>query len=277
MSSALITEAPLRVLVADDEPLARMRLRQLLAQCRDPYAEVVAEAANGQQAQDWLADKSCDVLLLDVQMPGMDGLQLAQALQKLPVRPWVVFVTAHAKHALNAFELEALDYLTKPVRLERLQAALLRVSQRQRERQALAHVAPDVLPLADDTEVINIMERGRLVRVAINEVLYLKAELKYLTVRTADARYTLDGSLNEWEHRLTGRFLRIHRNALVAKAAVRELDRHPASDEGESEPMPFDINGSDNWAVRVAPVNEWLAVSRRQLPAVREALRTNAA
>ncbi len=276
MSTPLITETPLQVLVADDEPLARMRLRQLLSQCRDPYAQVVAEAANGQQAQQWLADKRCDVLLLDVQMPGMDGLQLAQALQKLPVRPWVVFVTAHAKHALNAFELDALDYLTKPVRLERLQAALQRVAQRQRERQALAHVAPEALPLADDTEVINIMERGRLVRVAINEVLYLKAELKYLTVRTADARYTLDGSLNEWEHRLAGRFLRIHRNALVAKAAVRELDRHPASDDGESEPMPFDINGSDNWAVRVAPVNEWLAVSRRQLPAVRDALRANA-
>lgn len=275
MSTPLLLEPPLRVLLADDEPLARMRLRQLLAQCRDPHAEVVAEAGSGAQVLAWLRDNACDLLLLDVQMPGMDGLQLARALRELPRSPAVVFVSAHAAHALQAFELDATDYLAKPVRAERLQAALQRVAQRRREREALAHSAGEPELVADDSDVITIVERGRLVRVPLAQVLYFKAELKYLTVRTAEARYTLDGSLGDWEQRLAGRFLRIHRNALVAKAAVRELGRHAEVDLGDSEPLPLDLAGSDNWAVRVAPVNEWLVVSRRQLAAVREALRAN--
>jgi two-component system response regulator AlgR len=271
----MLTQPPLRALLVDDEPLARVRMRSLLAQCKDPQVEAVAEAGSSAQARAWLRDNACDLLLLDVQMPGDDGLALAAALRALPVRPWVVFVTAHPQHALQAFDLEALDYLTKPVRLERLQAALVRVAQRQREREALGHVQPDAALPQDDEEVVPIVERGRLVRVPLAEVLYFKAELKYLTVRTANARHTLEGSLNDWEQRLAGRFLRIHRNALVAKAAVRELDRHVPTDEAhDSGPMPLD--GGDGWAVRVALVNEWLAVSRRQVAAVREALRVGA-
>lgn len=273
----LLTQPPLRVLLVDDEPLARARMRALLAQCKDPQVTVVAEAGSSTQARAWLRENACDLLLLDVQMPGDDGLTLAATLRALPVRPWVVFVTAHPQHALQAFDLEALDYLTKPVRLERLQAALARVAQRQREREALGNALPEAALPQDDEEVVPIVERGRLVRVPLAEVLYFKAELKYLTVRTATARHTLEGSLNDWEQRLAGRFLRIHRNALVAKAAVRELDRHAPSDEahGDSGPMPLDALG-DGWAVRVALVNEWLAVSRRQVAAVREALRVGA-
>ncbi|MCZ8236528.1 MAG: LytTR family DNA-binding domain-containing protein [Inhella sp.] len=266
---------PLRVLLVDDEPLARLRLRSLLAECKDTPVEVVAEAGSASAARVWLREHACDLVLLDVQMPGDDGLQLARTLLDLPLRPWVVFVTAHAQHAVQAFEIEAQDYLTKPVRLERLQAALVRVAQRQRERGALGQVEPEVVLPQDEGEVIPIVERGRLVRVPLAEVLYFKAELKYLTVRTAAARHTLEGSLNDWEQRLAGRFLRIHRNALVAKAAVRELDRHAPSDEGESGALPpLDALG-DSWAVRVALVNEWLAVSRRQVAAVREALRAS--
>jgi two-component system response regulator AlgR len=162
-------------------------------------------------------------------------------------------VTAHAEHALRAFELEAADYLTKPVRRERLQAALERVARR---LGAAAESPAAVGP------VIVVSERGRLVRVPLSEVLYLKAELKYVTLRTARHSYVLDDALSDLEQRLGDRFLRVHRNAVVAKAAVRALERR-ASDEEE---------GSDGWAVRVAPTDEWIVVSRRQVAAVRDAL-----
>lgn len=269
----MLIQAPIQVLIVDDEPLARARLRALLDGCRDPHATVVAEAGTASQAQAWLREHGCDLVLLDVQMPGPDGLMLADSLRHLPKPPLVVFVTAYAKHALDAFELEAVDYLTKPVRQERLQAALVRVAQRKQQREAASLVEPAA---ADDSELISINDRGRIVRLPLQEVIYLKAELKYLTVRTATSRYVMDGTLGDWEQRLSGRFLRVHRNALVAKSAIRELDRHADSAETEeSAAMPLDPSElAETWAVRVAPVNEWLTVSRRQLAVVREALRT---
>lgn len=267
----MLTQAPLTVLIVDDEPLARARLRSLLDACRDPHAEVAAEAGTASAAQAWLREHACDLVLLDVQMPGSDGLSLADALRQRSHPPFVVFVTAHPKHALEAFELEAVDYLTKPLRQERLQAALVRVAQRLREREA---AAGQQAPVEAEGESLSIVDRGRVVRVPLSEVLYLKAELKYLTVRTAAQRYVMDGSLGDWEQKLAGRFLRVHRNALVAKSAVRELDRHAAGEEEQgSEFGALDPEAADSWAVRIAPVNEWLAVSRRQLSAVREALK----
>ena len=113
----------LRVLIVDDEALARSRLRRLLGECTAPAAEVVGEAANATDALQWLGRERFDLALLDIHMPGADGLKLAQVLRSLPDAPRVVFVTAHAQHALQAFEVEAVDYLTKPVRLDRLQSA----------------------------------------------------------------------------------------------------------------------------------------------------------
>ncbi|HEY1090564.1 MAG TPA: LytTR family DNA-binding domain-containing protein [Burkholderiaceae bacterium] len=254
---------PLKVLIVDDEPLARLRLRGLVEACSEPRAEVVAEAGTASQAQHWLRDHACDLMLLDVQMPGPDGLQFAEVLRERALPgPAIVFVTAHAGHALQAFELDAFDYLTKPVRRERLQAALARVAQRLAERAAVKQ-GVEASP-ADEANVIVVNDRGRLVRVPLAEVLYLKAELKYLTLRTAQQSLVMDGSLSDYEQRLGERFLRIHRNALVAKSAVRELQRQaqPGEEEG----------GEPGWAVRVAHVDEWLAVSRRQVTAVREAL-----
>ncbi len=271
----------LKVLLVDDEPLARLRLRSLLEACVDPRAEVVAEAGSAAQAQAWLREHGCDLVLLDVQMPGADGLQLASALRALAQQggssPAVVFVTAHAEHALQAFELEASDYLTKPVRRERLQAALTRVAVRLAERAALlareqAQSKGQVLPGEEASGMINVSDRGRLLRVPLAEVLYFKAELKYLTLRTATQSLVMDGSLAELEPRLGERFLRVHRNALVAKSAVRELERHAASQGAEDEAGTESADGAEGWAVRIAGVNEWLAVSRRQVAAVREAL-----
>ena len=242
----------LRVLIVDDEALARARLRTLLGDCRQPEALAAGEADSAAQALALAQHQRFDVALLDIHMPGADGLQLAEALRAVPQPPLVVFVTAHAEHAVQAFEVEAVDYLTKPVRLERLQIALQKVERLTKTQQASE---------ADSTaDWLIIAERGRTLRVPLAEVLYLKAELKYITVRTAEASYLLDGSLSQLEDKYPERFLRVHRNALVSRNAIRALVRHHDDHEGEG------------WAVQLAGVDELLMVSRRQVAAVREAL-----
>ncbi|MES2910283.1 MAG: LytTR family DNA-binding domain-containing protein [Pseudomonadota bacterium] len=242
----------LRVLVVDDESLARARLRTLLGDCTQPAADVQAEASNAVQAMTALQRDTFDVVLLDIHMPGADGLMLARNIAALPQPPAVVFVTAHAEHAVQAFELEALDYLTKPVRLERLQQALFKVERAKQPARVTQNDQPE--------ETLVIQDRGRTERVPLAEVLYLKAELKYITVRTATRSYILDGSLSELEEKYARQFMRIHRNALIARRAVRALEKHFDPEEGEG------------WAVRLNGIDELLAVSRRQLSAVREAI-----
>lgn len=268
----------LRILIVDDEPLARLRLRGLVEAIPEPRCEVAAEAATASQAAAWLRDHGCDVVLLDVQMPGADGLQFAdglvqrQAVQPGLPAPLIIFVTAHAAHALRAFELEALDYLTKPVRRERLQAALARAAQRLSERAAVQTALPSDAPAAPEAaDFITLTDRGRLLRVPLAEVLYFKAELKYLTLRTASETHVMDGALSDLEQRLGERFLRVHRNALVARWAVRELERHAPTNFGDLDGVES-VEAADSWAVRIVHVDEWLAVSRRQVAAVREAL-----
>jgi two-component system response regulator AlgR len=252
----------MRILIVDDEPLARQRLRGLVEALAggDGGLQVdgVAEAGDADAAVAALQAEPADLVLLDIQLPGRDGLRLAPALQALPRPPLVVFVTAHGEHALRAFELQALDYLTKPVRRERLQAALQRAAQ---QLALVRGVQPPVVP----EPVLVLSERGRVLRLPVREALVLKAEQKYVTLRTAQQTFVLDDSLADLERRLGPGFVRVHRNALVAVAAIRELQPHALGDEG------------DGWAVRVAPLDEWLAVSRRQLAAVRAALQAGAA
>jgi two-component system, LytTR family, response regulator AlgR len=253
-----MSAAPLRVLIVDDEALARSRLAMLVADCPEPRCTVAGQCANALDARQWLGEHEADVVLLDIQMPGQTGTALAAELQRLAQPPTVVFVTAHTEHALAAFDLDAADYLTKPVRRERLAAAL--------ERAARRVPARDGNPATAQAAVLVVSERGRVARIPLAEVVYLKAELKYVTLRTAGRTWVLDDSLSDLEHRLGERFLRIHRNALVARDAVRLLERRRMAEHD-------DDGGSEiGWAVQVAPVDEWLAVSRRQLGAVREAL-----
>ena len=246
----------MNILIVDDEALARSRLRTLLSDCADTQRFTVAEAAS---AADTLAQlgptggRAFDLVLLDIHMPGQNGLALAHTLQTLPHPPAVVFVTAHADHAVSAFELDAVDYLTKPVRRERLQQALAKAQRSTRP-------APAPVPSVPEGEVLLIQDRGRTERLPLVEVLYFKAEQKYVTVRTAARSYIMDGSLSELESRFAPRFLRIHRNALVARRAVRALEKHYDPEEGEG------------WAVRLQGSTELLAVSRRQVAAVREEL-----
>ena len=244
---------PLRILVVDDEALARARLRTLLGDCTNPPACAAAEAADAVQAMQALQHQAFDAVLLDIHMPGTDGLALARCIANLPQPTPVVFVTAHADHALQAFELSAVDYLTKPVRLERLEQALRKI-----ERLVPAQDAVKRTDLA--ANVLLIQDRGGTERLPLSEVLYFKAELKYITVRTARRSYILDASLNDLQSRYADEFMRIHRNALIARHAIRALEKHFDPDEGEG------------WAVRLNGLNELLAVSRRQLGAVREAI-----
>jgi two-component system, LytTR family, response regulator AlgR len=164
----------------------------------------------------------------------------------------VVFVTAHAEHAVRAFELEAVDYLTKPVRLERLKQALQKV-----EKQL---AAAGQLDTNSAVECLVIQERGRSERVPLADVVYLKAELKYITVRTSEKEHIFDGALSDLEQKYAHLFVRVHRNALVARARVRAVEKVNDPVEGEG------------WMVRLDGVEERLSVSRRQLSAVREAL-----
>ena len=248
----MTSNGTLKVLIADDEALARARLRTLLGDCKSPAARVEGEAANATQVMELLRRQPVDVVLLDIHMPGADGLTLAATLRLMPNSPAVVFVTAHAEHAVQAFDLEALDYLTKPVRLERLQQALQKVERTTQSNKGLEPDSPE--------EVLVIQERGRTERVPLSEVLYLKAELKYITVRTPTKSYILDGSISDLEEKYPTQFMRIHRNALVARRAVRALEKHFDAEEGEG------------WAVRQNGVDELLMVSRRQLGAVREVI-----
>jgi two-component system response regulator AlgR len=242
----------LRVLLVDDEALARSRLRTLLSECSEPAADVAAEAADAVQAVQALERHTFDVVLLDIRMPGSDGVSLARRISTLATPPAIVFVTAHSEHAVQAFEVDAIDYLTKPVRRERLQQALQKV---ERKIQSLRGLQPDF-----SEEMLIIQDRGRTERVPLAEVLYFKAELKYITVRTAARSYILDGSLSELEEKYAAHFMRVHRNALIARRAMRALEKHFDPEEGEG------------WAVRLTGVEEVLAVSRRQVAAVREAI-----
>jgi two-component system response regulator AlgR len=216
---------------------------------------VAGEAGNAVQAMDMIQHGGCDLVLLDVQMPGLDGMALAAQVRQLPTPPMLVFVTAHAEHAVQAFELEALDYLTKPVRLERLEQALQKA---QRHQVADSAVQDEHMGTGD---CLVIQERGRSERVAIGDVVYLKAELKYITVRTAAREFIYDGALSDLEQKYSHLFVRVHRNALVARRCVRAVEKVHDPVEGEG------------WVVRLDGVDERLSVSRRQLVAVRESLK----
>ena len=250
----------LNLLIVDDELLARKRLRTLLGDCTQPAATVGGEAKNASEAMTWLEQVQFDAILLDIHMPGGDGLALARSLKNLPYfetnPPAIVFITAHAEYAVEAFELTATDYLTKPVRLERLQNSLQKI---ERFRQSMRRLEPEN-GIEKATNTLIIQERGTTERIPLHEVLYLKAELKYISVRTALKTHILEGSLSELEARYPDHFLRVHRNALVATQAIRALEKH------------FDIDEGDGWAVRLSGIDELLMVSRRQLAAVKEVI-----
>ena len=249
-----MAEPPLRVMVVDDETPARRRLRELLDDCSAslPIA-VVGEASNGREALDMMQSAPPDLVLTDIHMPDMDGIELARHLLKLPRPPVVVFTTAYQEHALAAFEVHAVDYLVKPVRVQRLLSALQKVPR----LRPLSAERISLLP-ANARRYLSVTERSRVVLVPIDDVIYLKAELKYITIRTSDREFLLEESLTRLETEFGHRFVRVHRNCLVARDAIRGFERR-VNDDGDS-----------HWEVLLNGLTETLPVSRRQQGVVRD-------
>ena len=241
----------LKVFISDDEQPARERLRTLLEDiAAELPTKVVGEARNGVEAIELLPPSGAQVLLLDIQMPGMGGLEVARHLARLPAPPRIIFITAHDRHAVEAFELNALDYLLKPVRAERLAAALKKATVPDNARLEKAAEAP--------REYLSLAERNRIVLLPVRDILFLRAEEKYVTVRTRSREHLVEEPLIALEKEFAARFIRIHRNCLVARAAIRGFERAPG-EEGEA-----------HWLVVLDGLEERLPVSRRQWPAVRD-------
>ncbi len=247
----------LRLILVDDEAPARTRLRDLLGDiAAEVPSVVVAEAADGRAALELAQAGSLDVALIDIRMPGMDGVELARHLARLPAAPAVIFVTAFDQYAVQAFELAALDYLVKPVRASRLADALKKARRRADDAERLERSALSV------RQNLSCLERGRILLVPVAEILYLKAEQKYVTARTAEREYLLEESLVHLETEFSQRFLRIHRNCLVARGVVIGVER--AADEGDAEA---------HWQVIIEGAAERLPVSRRQWSQVKALLK----
>jgi two-component system response regulator AlgR len=239
----------MRILIVDDEPLARARLR---AQIGDVGIGAVAgEASNGIEALRLVQELRPDLVLLDIRMPGMDGIETARHLSRLQERPAVIFTTAYDEHALAAFDARAIDYLLKPIRSERLREALARVTARP------LHSGPEPAGAATARTHLSAWSGGRLLVIAVDEIRCLMADQRYVRAVWPDGELLLDESLRTLETEFGDRFLRVHRNALVALRYVRCLE-------------PDGIGGS---RILLDEVAEIVPVSRRLLATVRHRLR----
>jgi two-component system response regulator AlgR len=244
----------LRVAITDDEQPARSRLKDLLEDVSGTLPiELVGEAANGRELLALLQQEPADVVLLDIRMPEMDGIETARHLQKLDEPPHVIFTTAYDDYALKAFELHAVDYLVKPIRLRRLHEALVRVRSITRlSLNMLSEIAPQA------RTHLSVQERGKVLLIPVGDIVFLRAELKYVTIRTPEGEHLLEESLARLEQEFGERFVRIHRSCLVAREYIEAFEREAA--EG----------GEPRWVVRLRGVGERLPVSRRQQYVVRE-------
>ncbi len=240
----------MKILIVDDEPPARMRLRGMIE--RLPDCEVAGEAGNGREAVEFCRQAAPDVVLLDIRMPGMDGIEAAGHLARLDPPPAIVFTTAYDDYALDAFRTHAIDYLLKPVRLEQLAAALAAARRPNRAQlQALEHGSED------EPGHISARIHGNIRLIPVPEIRYFQAEHKYVTVGHPDGEVLIEDSLVHLEKRFGDRFLRIHRNALVARRYLQALEKQP---DGRCH-------------VRLAGTDKTLEVSRRHLPTVRRIMK----
>ena len=249
----LVEKDVARILIADDEAPARARLRDLLDECRETFPlAIVDEARNGREALDVLNREKVDIVLLDIRMPEIDGMEAARHIAGMPEPPSIIFTTAFDSYALKAFEVNAIDYLLKPIRVERLLAALNKTRASPKpSREALDAAANQ------PRRHLSVHERGKIILVPLADVLYLRAELKYVTVRTVDREFLVEESLTRLEEEFAEAFVRVHRNCLVARSAIAGFERNAEdSDSG--------------WAVVVRGTGEKLPVSRRQHHVVKQ-------
>ncbi len=238
----------MKILLVDDEKLARARLRELISKIGEHA--IVGEAMNGNEAIDKTMSLHPDCLLMDIRMPVMDGLEAAMHLMSMDTPPAVIFTTAYDQHALEAFEVNAVDYLLKPIRKDRLESALdkakkvtlkqlRQINRSQEEPTARTH--------------ISVHMRGQITLIPVQDIIYFMADNKYVTVKTANEQHLIEDSLVSLEDEFRDRFLRIHRNALVAVDYIRGIEKQP----------------SGRWRVLLRDTDDKLDVSRRHTPAVR--------
>ena len=239
---------PVRIYLVDDEAYARLRLRDLLQDMQSEFAnECVADSGSPTQALREIGELKPDIVLLDMQMPEMSGLQLAEQIHKtLQPAPQLIFITAHDQYALAAFEQEALDYLLKPVHPERLLKALKRASSMHSSLSGVSEVVNKRKPIL-------IHDRNQQIALDANEVVYCQAEAKYVTIQTYDRQYIADQSLQQLEMEYADYFLRIHRNCLVAKMAVRGVIKKNNPESAQ-----------ETWFIQLGGSKEELPISRRQ-------------
>lgn len=255
----------LKLLLADDETPARNRLRELLGDING--IEIVAEAGNGKEAIEMAVINKPDVMLLDIRMPLMDGLEAAQHAQKLEPKPHIIFTTAFDAYAIKAFDVNAIDYLLKPIRLERLQTAINK-AQALMPKQLAA-----IIPLQKMRSHLSIHERGRVLLVPIEHIIYLRAELKYVTVRTIEREFLIEDSLTTLESEFAGRFIRLHRNCLVANAFIVGYEKRAANIS--TDHLTGDIETEAlkdlHWVAILKGISDVVIVSRRQQHVIRKA------
>jgi len=239
-------------LIADDEQLARSRLKDLLVEMG---YEVAAEAENGESALAQCSDLHPDIALLDIQMPGMTGLDVAKALGTMSAPPLVIFTTAFDHYAVPAFDVHAVDYLLKPVRKERLQQALVKAQQMQSVRTEANSVTEAGLGRARTHVCAKLQGNVRLI--PVDEVVYFRAEDKYITVRHLGGEVIIEDSLKKLGEEFPRRFLRVHRNALVAKSYILALEK--------------DMLGA--YQLRLRAIEDKVEVSRRHVSQVRNEMK----
>lgn len=242
----------MNILIVDDEPLARQRLMGLL-QDLNGY-EACGDASNGKDALQLAQDLKPDVVLLDIRMPGMDGIETAHHMNRLSKPPAIIFTTAFSEHALQAFETHAVDYLLKPIKQERLGEALeaaSRLTKPQLEQLKFVDEEPKV------RTHICVKTRGTLELVPIEEIRYFMADHKYVTLRTGDHECLIEESLKSLESEFGHLFTRIHRNALVADQFMNGLEK----------------NSDGHCVITISGVDDRLEISRRHLPHVRKKIK----
>lgn len=240
----------MKILIVDDEPLARERLRRLINELN--VGEVTGEAGNGQEAITQCKQQPVDVVLLDIRMPVLDGIETAKLLAEQTHAPAIIFTTAYDEYALQAFDVHAIDYLVKPIRRERLAESLQRASR-------LTSVQLEEIHTADDKQRTHIRARNgnKLELIAIASIHCMHAEHKYVTVYYDAGHILIEESLKSLEDALDNNFFRIHRNAIINMLSLERLEK----------------NKLGQWHVKLKNVEENMEVSRRHLPALRQRIK----